>query len=230
MKIQGIQKLTLLDFPGKTACTVFLAGCNYRCPFCHNASLVTHIDLPPAMDEEEFFAFLARRKGILDGVAVTGGEPTLSPELPAFLARIRAAGYGVKLDTNGTNPAMLREILAQGLADYVAMDIKNAPDKYAVTVGTENWHEEAIRESTALLMGADTDFEFRTTLVAGYHTPADFERIGEWLAGDERYFLQSFVDSGDLIGGGLVGCSRTESERMLAVLRRYVPRAELRGI
>ena len=110
------------------------------------------------------------------------------------------------------------------------MDIKNAPDKYAVTVGTENWHEEAIRESTALLMGADTDFEFRTTLVAGYHTPADFERIGEWLAGDERYFLQSFVDSGDLIGGGLIGCSRTESERMLAVLRRYVPRAELRGI
>ncbi len=233
MQIQGLQKLTLLDFPGKTACTVFFAGCNYRCPFCHNASLVTHMPSPSAADAvetEAFFAFLQKRRGILDGVAISGGEPTLQKDLPAFISRIRAMGFAVKLDTNGTNPAMLRELLSAGALDYVAMDIKNAPEKYAETAGVRDWHAEAVRESAAMLMASEIAFEFRTTVVAGYHTPADFTQIGKWLAGEERYFLQSFLDSGDLIGEGLVGCPRAEMENMLAVLRTYVPHAKLRGV
>ena len=229
MLIHGLQKLTLLDFPGHTACTVFTGSCNWRCPFCHNALLVLDPNSQPAIPEEEFFSFLKKRSGLLDGVAVTGGEPTLQADLPAFLRRVKELGFAVKLDTNGTNPAMLREILSEGLADYVAMDIKAAPENYARLTGTVHCQLDAVKESVELLRGGATPFEFRTTLVKPLHTEEDFAAIGPWLAGPEPYFLQVFKDSGELIGHGLEGFRRAEAERFLEIVRPYLPAAELRG-
>lgn len=230
MKIHGLQKLTLLDFPGKIACTVFTAGCNMRCPFCHNASLVTHVDPDAVMDDDEFFAFLKKRTGMLDGVAITGGEPTLDPGLADFMRRVRSMGFLVKLDTNGTRPALLREILAEGLADYVAMDVKNSPEKYGLTVGIKEFDVAPVRESAAILMSSGTPFEFRTTVVDGLHTEADFEAIGQWLRGSEPYFLQNFKDSGDLIHPGMKGKSPEEMQKFLEIVKKYIPKAELRGL
>ena len=165
MVIHGLQKLTLLDYPGHTACTVFTAHCPWRCPFCHNASLVLDPESQPVISEEEFFSFLSHRKGLLDGVAVTGGEPTLQRDLPEFLRRVRTLGFAVKLDANGTNPAMLRAILEEKLADYVAMDIKAGRDNYSAVTGTLRPGMDAVQECARMLMDGDTDFEFRTTVV-----------------------------------------------------------------
>ena len=137
MNIQGLQKLTLLDYPGKVACTIFFAGCNFRCPFCHNAALVTHIDPEENIPREEVLAFLRKRAGILDGVCITGGEPLLAPDLEAFIRAIKALGYEVKLDTNGSNAEKLKHLVKAGIIDYVAMDIKNSPEKYGMTIGIE---------------------------------------------------------------------------------------------
>ena len=203
MKIHGLQKLTLLDFPGQIACTIFTAGCNMRCPFCHNASLVTHIDPDAVMDEDEFFKFLKKREGVLDGVAITGGEPTIVPNLIPFISKIRVLGYKVKLDTNGTNPDVLRTVLRDKLVDYVAMDIKNSKENYPKTIGLPNFKIDNIEQSANLLMSSDTPFEFRTTVVNEFHSPSDFASIGKWLAGNELFFLQNFKDSGDLISEGV---------------------------
>lgn len=230
MTINGLQKLTLLDYPGRTACTVFLGRCNWRCPFCHNASLVLAPEEQPVLPEEELFAFLRKRRGLLDGVAVTGGEPTLQPDLPEFLRKVKDLGYAVKLDTNGTNPRLLREILEAGLADYVAMDVKTSPERYPAVTGTPRCNLDAVRESAALLLGGTTDFEFRTTVVKELHALSDFAAIGAWLRGGEKYFLQAFKDSGDLVQPGFTGCSRAELEEMREVLRRDIPRTELRGV
>ncbi|MBP5632697.1 MAG: anaerobic ribonucleoside-triphosphate reductase activating protein [Clostridia bacterium] len=230
MKIHGLQKLTLLDFPGQLACTIFTAGCNMRCPFCHNASLVTHIDPDAVMDEEEFFKFLKKREGVLDGVAITGGEPTIVPDLIPFIGKIRALGYKVKLDTNGTNPEVLRTVLRDKLVDYVAMDIKNSKENYPKTVGIPNFKIDNIELSANILMSSDTPFEFRTTVVNEFHSPSDFESIGKWLAGNELFFLQNFKDSGDLISEGVHGKSPEQMNDCLAAIKPFIPKAKLRGV
>ena len=230
MKIQGLQKLTLLDFPERVACTVFFAGCNFRCPFCHNASLV--VDIPSQADatEEEFFSFLKKRQGILDGVCVTGGEPLLQPDIEGFIRKIKELGYAVKLDTNGSFPEKLKSLVEKGLVDYVAMDIKNCLEEYGVTAGVSNLDVSSIIESVAYLKEGHIPYEFRTTVVKGYHTKRSFEKIGQWLQGTERYFLQNFVDSGDLIGKDTKGCSEEEMKEFLAIVSEYVPSVKIRGI
>ncbi len=230
MVIHGLQKLTLLDYPGRTACTVFTGACSWRCPFCHNASLVLRPESQPVLPEEEFFAFLRKRKGLLDGVAVTGGEPTLQKDLPELLAKVKALGFAVKLDTNGAAPAMLRTILEQGLADYVAMDVKAGRDNYSAATGTLRPDLAAVEESAALLMAGGTEHEFRTTVVREIHSDADFLDIARWLRGEKKYFLQAFRDSGDLIRGECSGCSREEMEHFLSLVTPEIPGAEIRGM
>ena len=193
MKIYGLQKMTLLDFPGRIACTVFLSGCDMRCPFCHNSELAEG-KAPPLMGVEELLAFLAKRRGMLEGVAVTGGEPLLREENLELLRQIREAGYPVKLDTTGTHPERLRRVLEEGLVQYVAMDIKNSPGKYAETAGLSCFNPASVRESVSLLMGGRTAYEFRTTVVAELHDDDSIREIGEWIHGAERYYLQKFTD------------------------------------
>ena len=230
MLIKGLQKLTLLDYPDKMACTLFTFGCNLRCPFCHNASLVLSDRTDtPAIPEEEIFSFLQKRKGMLEGVCITGGEPTLQPDLPDFIRKVKALGYAVKLDTNGYRPAVLKALVAEGLLDYVAMDIKNSLPLYGKTVGIPAIDTTPLEESMDFLMEGHVPFEFRTTLVRGLHTPESVADMGRRLAGEERFLLQTFEDSGDLIGEGLSAFEREETEALLAVLRTYVPNAQIRS-
>lgn len=226
MRIGGLQKLTLLDFPGHVACTVFLQGCNFRCPFCHNTSLVMGTE---EISEEEVLRFLNTRQGLLDGVAVTGGEPLLSAGLPDFLRKIKALGFKVKLDTNGSFPEKLRALIDEKLVDYVAMDIKNSPEKYAQTAGTDGMLD-AVKESVSILMNGTVPYEFRTTVVDELHEPADFEAIGRWLAGAQHYYLQGFVDSGDILSPGLHAASKEKTEKCLAIAGQYIKTSQIRGI
>ena len=230
MRIGGLQKLTLLDYPGKVACTVFLSGCNLRCPYCHNPALV----LPeqsnaPGIPESEVFAFLEQRKGKLDGICITGGEPTLQPELPGFLEKLRGLGYAIKLDTNGTNPGMLNRLLHDGILNYVAMDIKNSPSRYAETCGGADVLSK-VRESADLLLNSPTDYEFRTTVCKPLHTEKEMEEIGRWLRGAKRYFLQPFVDTGDLVSGGVQAHTQDELTRLRQAVLPDIPNTQLRGI
>ena len=215
MKIQAIQKLTLLDFPGRVACTVFTVGCNLRCPFCHNASLVRGGD-GNFLTEDEVLSFLGKRKGVLDGVCITGGAPLINEDIGAFTEKIRAVGYAVKLDTNGTFPDRLEALISGGLIDYIAMDIKSSPDSYDTLCGV-GVDIEKIKSSVALIKSSGIPHEFRTTAVKGLHTPEDFEKIGKWLDG-EPYYLQAFVDSGDILGGenGFSAFSADEMKRLAA--------------
>ena len=228
MNIHGLQKMTLLDFPGAVACTVFLGGCDFRCPYCHNAELLDP-NFPPLMNETELLAFLKKRQGLLDGVCITGGEPLLRQELPTLLGEIRALGYKIKLDTNGAHPAQLRRILDAGLADYVAMDIKNSPERYAETIGRAQFDVAPIRESVRLLMAGDTDYEFRTTVVAELHGEEDIRAIGRWIAGARRYFLQPFTDRETVPLAGLSAPTQAQLDRFLAIAREFVPETQLRG-
>lgn len=230
LQFGGIQKLTLLDFPGHTACTVFTKGCNLRCPFCHNASLVLDPLSGPALSEEDIFAFLEKRRGVLQGVAVTGGEPLLMPSIEDFLARVRELGFAVKLDTNGCFPDRLESVLSRGLADYVAMDVKNSPERYGMTVGMRTFDLTPVLESVELLRKAPVPSEFRTTAVAGLHRPEDMAAIGRWLGPVPRYFIQAFKDSGDLIGSGFSALHPDEMDALLNAVRPYVPSAALRGL
>lgn len=230
MNIQGLQKLTLLDYPDKVACTVFTAGCNFRCPFCHNASLVTHVDPGNDIPVEEVLAFLRKRQGVLDGVCITGGEPLLQPDIIDFIKRVKELGYAVKLDTNGSIIFKLRQLVEEKLVDYVAMDIKNAPNKYGETIGIEEYNLENILQSVDYLKSGVVPYEFRTTVVREFHKREDFAAIGRWLVGADRYYLQGFVDSGDLIQDGLRAYNRDIMEQALEIVRRNVPNAELRGV
>ncbi len=230
MKICGLQKLTALDFPGRIACTVFTPGCNFRCPFCHNAALVIADAEPECMDEAEVFAYLEKRRGMLDGLAVTGGETLLQPKLADFLRQVKELGYLVKLDTNGSFPERLRPLLEEGLVDYVAMDIKNSPAKYAATCGVESLELSKIEESIRLIMDSAADYEFRTTAVAELHEDADFEAMGEMIRGAKRWYIQAFVDSGGLIGSGLSAPEKADLERWAAIAREFVENVEIRGI
>ena len=229
MIIKGLQKTTLLDFPGKVACTVFTAGCNFRCPFCHNASLVISPDMSDTISEEEIFAFLKKRRGILDGVCITGGEPLLQRDIEDFIKKIRELGLAVKLDTNGAYPERLRSIIDKGLVDYVAMDIKNSKEKYALTAGADV-DIEKISESVRILMESDVEYEFRTTVARELHSPEDIQSIGEWIAGADRYFLQSFTDSGEIIGDGYSAYSPQDMGALLETVKQYIPSSALRGI
>ena len=229
MLIKGLQKLTLLDFPGIMACTVFTGGCNFRCPFCHNASLVTHID-DEIVSEEEFFELLDKRVGVLQGVCITGGEPTLQPDLYEFIAKIRAKGYKVKLDTNGYRPDVLKKLVDDNMIDYVAMDIKNSKEKYGLTVGISDFDNSPIEESVEFLKKGKVDFEFRTTIVKELHSPQDIVAIGEWLKGVPKYFLQGYIDSGDCIENGFTAHEKADMTRFLSLVAPHVPEAQLRGV
>ena len=229
MKIHGLQKMTLLDFPGKVACTVFLGRCNFRCPYCHNFELVDG-SAPAVMDSQELLSFLGKRQGLLDGVAITGGEPCLHKDLPQLLREIRGLGFATKLDTNGCFPETLEAVLEEGLADYVAMDIKNSPAKYARTVGLDSVDLAPILRSIDLLRDGQAEYEFRTTVVAEFHEADDFRQIGEMIAGARRYFLQGFTDRDTVPFAGL-HCPTTEQlEEYVRIAREYVPATELRGI
>ncbi len=229
MLIKGFQKLTLLDYPGKTACTVFTGGCNYRCPFCHNAGLVTKMDTE-IIPESEVFNHLKKRQGILDGVAISGGEPLLQGDIEEFLKKIKELGYSIKLDTNGSFPDKLKSIIDNGLCDYVAMDIKNSKERYNETVGIDKFDISLMEKSVEILMNSDVQFEFRTTVTKNFHTVEDIEKIGEWIRGTEKYYLQNFVDSGNLIDCNVEGVSKEEMQLMLEKIKKYVPTAEIRGL
>ena len=221
--------MTLLDFPGRVACTVFLGGCAFRCPFCHNADLLD-IKAPGIMDDEQLLTFLEGRKGLLDGVAFTGGEPMMRKDLPDLLARVRRLGFQIKVDTNGDHPAMLKEIVREGLADYIAMDVKNSPARYAETVGLKSFDTGAVDESIRFLLEGTVDYEFRTTVVRQFHDEASFEAIAQWIDGAARYELQAFVDRDTVPFAGLEAYSREEMERFADIVRPHVGTVELRGV
>ena len=228
MLISGLQKLTLLDYPGKLAATVFFGGCNFRCPFCHNASLVIN----PAegeITEKALFDFLDSRRGRLEAVCISGGEPTLRPELPSLIYSIKEKGFLVKLDTNGYRPAVLKSLVSDGLIDYVAMDIKNSKEGYARAVGIPGFNIAPVCESVEFLMSGNLDYEFRTTVVKELHTAQDMVSIARWIEGAKNYFLQSFLDSGDIIQSGFSPCDALEMRAFLTSILPYVPNAQIRG-
>lgn len=228
--ILGLQKLTLLDYPGQTACTLFTGGCNFRCPYCQNSSLVLTPEEVKPYSLDEIIGFLDRRKGLLDGVCITGGEPLLHPQIDSLIETIHSMGFMVKLDTNGSYPDHLKDLVRSGYVDYVAMDIKNSPQNYGRTIGIPEYDLAAVQESVRYLLSAHVEYEFRTTVVREFHQPADFVAISLWIKGARRYFLQAFVDSGDLISPGLHGYDRTEMENFAALIRPLVPSVQLRGI
>ena len=230
MNIQGLQKLTLLDYPGKTACTIFTGGCNLRCPFCHNAVLVLCPDAEEGYSEEEIIELLRKRKGILDGIAITGGEPLLQKDLLSFMKKVKDEGVSIKLDTNGAYPEKLREAISSGLVDFVAMDIKNSKEKYALTTGIQNIDITPFEESVKILLEGKTDYEFRTTVVNGFHTPQDIEDIAKWIKGAKAYHLQAFRDNfllGDITDGEV---SESDMNKMAEIARKYLSNVTIRGI
>lgn len=231
MDINGIQKLTLLDYPGKVACTVFLAGCDLKCPFCHNSELWS-VNAPAVMDDKELLAFLEKRRGMLDGVAFTGGEPLLRPELPELMGKIKELGYAVKLDTNGTHPDKLRALIGEGLVDRVAMDIKNDPERYAATCGreAEGFPMDAIRKSIEILMNGGIEYEFRTTAVKPLHDADSFRGIGEMIRGAEEYYIQPFADRDTVLFSGFETPAKEELESWLGIVKPFVKRARIRGM
>lgn len=228
MIIKGLQKTTLLDYPDRIACTIFLGGCNLRCPYCHNATLV--YGNSEDISEETLFTFLRSRVGRLEGVCISGGEPTLHSDLPQLIAGIKELGFLVKLDTNGTNPEMLAELIGGGLVDYVAMDIKNSPEKYSVTTGVDcSALLDRIKSSARLLMEGGVEYEFRTTVTVEHHTLSDMAMIGEWLAGAKRYYLQSYREEGEQIVGGFTTPDRQMMSRLLTEIKGFIPSAEIRA-
>ena len=234
MTISGIQKMTLLDFPEKVACTVFLHGCNYRCPFCHNAELLEGKP-QPLMTEEEFLSFLKKRVGLLDGVCISGGEPTLAPDLKELMQKIKSMGYAVKLDTNGSRPQVLKALVTEGLVDYVAMDIKNSPARYAATCGCEKVDLAAIEESARFLTSDAVASEFRTTVVDPLHDADSIRQMGQWLyelAGNKavkKLFLQPFADRDTVVFSGLKTPERVQIAEFLELLRPFVLDVSVRG-
>lgn len=230
MQIAGFEKLTLLDYPGKVACTVFTPGCNYRCPFCHNAGLVLPQRERQVISENEVLGYLGKRAGLLEGVCLTGGEPLLQKDLSRFIRKIKALGYSVKLDTNGSDPDQLGWLMDENLPDYIAMDIKNSLARYRETTGVPTVDLNAVIQSAVLLMQGRIPFEFRTTVVKEFHTTEDIEAIGKWLQGAPKYYLQSFIDSGDLIRGGLHPVDEDILRKMADILKPYIKEAALRGI
>ena len=230
VKVHGFNKLTLLDYPGRLACTIFLGHCNFRCPFCHNAGLVLDPENEPVIPIEEIRGTLKKRKGILDGVCITGGEPTVHKKLPEFIQQIKKMDYSVKLDTNGTNPQMVQDMVKAGLVDYVAMDIKNAPDKYGETAGIARVDLEAVNETVEFLKSGKVDYEFRTTVTRELHKKEDFLKIRKWLSGSRRYFLQAYKESEQVIHPVYSSYSREQLENFRQLLLEEISQVEIRGI
>ena len=230
MNFNGFQKLTLLDYPGHVACTLFTAGCNFRCPFCHNASLVTQIGDSEHYSEEFVLDYLSKRKGIIDGVCITGGEPLLHDGLKDFIKKVKDMDYLVKLDTNGYLPDRLISLVDNGLVDYVAMDIKNSKEKYVLSAGIDSLDITQIEKSVSFLLENHVEYEFRTTVVNELHTLQDIESAAEWISGAQKYFLQSFTDSGDLICDNLSAVETQTIKMMQEVASKYVKNVEIRGI
>ncbi len=257
MQIKGYNKTTLLDYPEHVAATVFTGGCNFRCPFCHNADLVLNPDGQAGIGEEEVLAHLQKRKGFLEGVCITGGEPALQPDLPEFIGKIKELGYLVKLDTNGYSPKVLERLLGEGLLDYVAMDIKASKKNYARAAGQPQLDLGKIEESMEMLKSGKIPYEFRTTVVKGIHSIEEFDAIGGWLAGSRAYYLQAFRDSENVLAQRFpeilenVGCeqgdggvcegspvyaeklsefTKNKMEQMAEIARKYIDKVELRGV
>ncbi len=230
MRISGFQKLTALDYPGRIACTVFTPLCNFRCGFCHNAALVTAEEMPEDIDAEEIFSYLRKRRGILDGLVLTGGEPLLQEGIAPFLRQVKELGYLVKLDTNGSFPEKLEELLKEGLVDYVAMDIKNSPVKYARTCDVKLLDWSKIEKSIGIIMDCAPDYEFRTTAVAQLHSDEDFLAMGELIKGAKSWYIQKFVDSGALIGSGFSAPTDAALQRFAEIASSFAKKVEIRGI
>lgn len=230
MRIHGLNKTTLLDYPGRLAATIFTGSCNFRCPFCHNAELVLCPGEQPLVEEEEIFEFLKKRRGIVQGVCITGGEPTLQPDLEDFIDRIREAGYPVKLDTNGYRPDVLWRLMSRDKLDCVAMDIKSSRKGYAEAAGLDRLDLARIEESAAMLKSGSIPYEFRTTVVKGIHKAEDFEDIGRWLEGAQAYYLQAYVESDNVMVPGFESFSREEMEGFASIARKYIDKVHLRGV
>jgi len=231
MQIHGFNKTTLLDYPEHIASCAFTGACNYRCPYCHNAALVLDPGSQPLIAEEEILSYLSKRKGILEGLCITGGEPTLNKDLPEFIKKVKDLGLLVKLDSNGSNPDMLISLIAGNLLDYIAMDIKSSPENYAKAIGLASYDIAPIEESVSVIMNSGVDYEFRTTAVKELTSPKDFMIIGSWLEGAEKYFLQGYIDSGDVIAPeGLRGYTRAELEPIAANLRPHIKLVGIRGL
>lgn len=229
MNIYGFQKMTLLDYPERVACTIFTGGCNFRCPFCHNASLVTHIEPALRIETEEIFSYLNKRKGLLDGVCISGGEPLLQSDIAEFIQKIKEMGYSVKLDTNGTDPQKLKMLIDEGLVDYVAMDIKNSKEKYALTAGVDV-DISAIEQSVDLLKQNRVEWEFRTTLVRELHDLQDISSMAQWLVGTTSWYLQSFIDSGDIIEKNLHAPTKEWIKNAQTLAAQTVAGVKVRGL
>lgn len=228
MIVHGLTKLTVVDYPSKVACIIFTGGCNFRCPYCHNGGLVLHPEQYPAIDEDEIFSFLSRRKGILDAVVISGGEPTLQKDLPDFVRRVKALGYLVKLDTNGSNPAMLKALIGENLLDYVAMDIKNSLDRYGSTIGIDKYDTGAVEKSMDFLMSGVVEYEFRTTVTAQTHDEESFRSIASRCSKCGNYFLQNFVQSENTIGDGFSPVDRKTLDTYIGILKTNIRNVQLR--
>jgi len=230
MVFGGIQKLTLLDYPDRTACTLFTIGCNFACPFCQNASLIRPTGKELTFGASEILDFLKTRQGLLDGVCISGGEPLIHKDLGAFIDKVKALGFLVKLDTNGSYPQRLKELAESGRLDYVAMDIKNTPEKYPQTIGLPEYDVSPIEDSIAFLCSGVIPYEFRTTVVRSYHTQDDLLAMARWISSADKYFLQGFIDSGEILQGGLTAYSKTEMQQLLDSVKKELPVTELRGV
>lgn len=230
MQIHGINKLTLLDYPGKLACLIFTGKCNFRCPFCHNSTLVLAPDTQPLITEKEVFDYLLSRRQVLEGVCISGGEPTLQPDLAGFIEEVRALGYSIKLDTNGSRPAVIKDLLSRNIIDYIAMDVKNSPEQYSETIGIDSYNTDNIKESIRIIMDSGIEYEFRTTLVEEFHKNTDFNELGQMIKGAKHMYLQGFRDSDDIIQPGLHAMSDEQMYEVLRQLTPYVQDIALRGV
>lgn len=229
MQISGLQKTTLVDYPGHVACTLFTGGCNYRCPYCQNSDLVLYPDQITPLTEDDIFAHLKKRRNVLTGVCISGGEPTLQPDLKKFIQKVKAMGFFIKLDTNGSHPALLKELVTEHLLDYVAMDIKHSRAKYATIACCPNFSLEAVAESVDFLKEGRTDYEFRTTLVKELHKESDITAIGLWLMGAKKYYLQPYRDSETVISPGFHAPSKEQLDIFVKILSAFIPEVKVRG-
>ncbi len=218
MLIAGMQKLTLLDYPNELACIIFTGGCNFKCPFCQNSSLIKYKEDETTISEEYVISYLEKRKNVLDGVVISGGEPTIHKELEEFIVKIKNLGYKVKLDTNGYNPVMLESLIIKGLIDYVAMDIKNSIDNYSKIVGLKTIKTDNILKSIKILKNSNIDYEFRTTIMKEYHSIENIKKIIKLIGKDSKYYLQNFRDSDGVLDKTLHGFSEEELKRIKELL------------
>ena len=221
MRIVGLMKTTLLDYPGKVASTIFTGGCNFRCPYCHNGDLVLNHTTMEPYSEEEIFSHLNKRKNTLNGVCITGGEPTLQTELLEFIRKVKSLDLLIKLDTNGTNPAMLSSLLEEGLLDYVAMDIKHCKSKYNDVACMNPLDIQSIEESVDILKNCDIDYEFRTTVTRELHKMEDFEEISQWIEGSKAYYLQPYKESEQVISKIFSTYTASEFDEIVNILNKY---------